>query len=65
MKNEKEVDVLTLGIGDWVLIADNWVMVQCLRGVYTRTEGLMIEISGDGFYKRISVRDKVIVLAHG
>lgn len=56
------INVLSLRLGDWVLIGDIWVEVQCLRGVHSKNEGLMVEITGHGCFKQVKISNDVIVL---
>lgn len=62
MRKEAIINVLSLQIGDWVLIGDLWVEVQCLKGVHSRFEGLMVAISGHGCYMQVRINSNVNVL---
>lgn len=62
MRKEEIINVLSLRIGDWVLIGDVWVEVQCLRGVHSKIEGLMVEITGHGCFMQVRVGANVNVL---
>lgn len=64
MRKEEIINVLSLEVGDWVLIGPVWVEVQCLRGVRSALYGLMVEITGHGCFMQVSVRDSVKVLRH-
>lgn len=64
MRREEIINVLSLKIGDWVLIGDTWVEVQCLRGVHSKIEGLMVAISGHGCYIQVRIGANVNVLRH-
>ena len=62
MRREEIINVLSLRIGDWVLIGDTWVEVQCLRGVHSKLEGLMVEVTGHGCCMQVRVGANVNVL---
>lgn len=62
MRKKIIINVLSLRIGDWVLIGDVWVEVQCLRGVHSKIEGLMVEITGHGCFMQVKISNDVIVL---
>ena len=64
MRKKVIINVLSLRIGDWMLIGDLWVEVQCLRGIYSKVEGLMVAVSGHGCYKQVPVGNDVIVLRY-
>lgn len=62
MREKKIINVLSLRIGDWVIMGGFWVEVQCLRGVFDQHEGLMVEISGHGCYRKVKVKNDIIIL---